>query len=364
MDSFSHLLHANTEYNVSAGSHIFGTVSAEIDPLGNVTRYFYDDTNGRLLAITYPEGNGVCYDYDGMGNLIEVLPASLSANAGSYSEITNSASVNYTYDAVTNRLSSISTESTTYTFSYDTFGNSTEISAGNHELVSYTYYPNNGKLETLTYGNGLIVKYFYDALDRIVKIDYNIGEGGAFETVYSYKYAALGYLESVQDHVNRTSEHYVYNATGNLLQTVLYDEETQAVSLLSNATYDEQGRVVTEDHTIYSQNGTSDGIRLSSEYLYDTSSGRLIDAQIGPNDVSGFWDKFEYDFFGRLKKTTSYIYLLDPNLPQANHSLKNVVQYNYVESANGDQSGLVSVYSASLTQSDLKDSELALYSAF
>ena len=43
-----------------------------------------------------------------------------------------------------------------------------------------------GKLDTLIYGNGLEVRYIYDILDRISEIQYNIGENGSFETVYSY----------------------------------------------------------------------------------------------------------------------------------------------------------------------------------
>ena len=42
------------------------------------------------------------------------------------------------------------------------------------------------ELDTLIYGNGLEVRYIYDILDRISEIQYNIGENGSFETVYSY----------------------------------------------------------------------------------------------------------------------------------------------------------------------------------
>ena len=49
----------------------------------------------------------------------------------------------------------------------------------------------------MTYGNGLQIKYVYDALDRISEVQYNVGEGGAFETVYSYRYDASGRLQSM-----------------------------------------------------------------------------------------------------------------------------------------------------------------------
>jgi len=44
----------------------------------------------------------------------------------------------------------------------------------------------------MTYGNGLQIKYVYDALDRISEVQYNVGEGGAFKTVYTYTYDAWG----------------------------------------------------------------------------------------------------------------------------------------------------------------------------
>ena len=71
-------------------------------------------------------------------------------------------------------LDSITTESTTYDFTYDAFGNTTSVKAGNSTLASYTYNANNGKLSILTYGNGVKVKYLYDVLDRIEGIQYNI----------------------------------------------------------------------------------------------------------------------------------------------------------------------------------------------
>ena len=84
-----------------------------------------------------------------------------------------------------NRLSKISTNSTAYRFTYDGFGNTTGISAGDNQLASYEYNHWNGKLKQLNYGNGLKVKYLYDEVDRISEICYNTGTGGAFETVYT-----------------------------------------------------------------------------------------------------------------------------------------------------------------------------------
>ena len=144
-------LTSSTSYITTTGSHIFGVTESETNSLGKTTRYFYDHNNGRLLAVIYPEGNGVCYTYDGMGNLVFVQSAGVTETG--YEADSYSAWVIYRYNAATKRLDDIITTSTTYSFTYDAFGNTTEISAGNHELASYEYNENNGKLSILTYGN-------------------------------------------------------------------------------------------------------------------------------------------------------------------------------------------------------------------
>lgn len=81
---------------------------------------------------------------------------------------------------ITKQLSTITTETSTYSFAYDDFGNTSSVSVGNRTLASYEYNDNNGKINTLTYGNGHKVHYVYDTLDRISEIQYNIGSNGAF----------------------------------------------------------------------------------------------------------------------------------------------------------------------------------------
>ena len=83
------------------------------------------------MALLYPEGDGVCYTYDAIGNMTGAMPASIlqssSEETPTYAPDANDASVEYEYDAAF-RLSAITTESTEYTFVYDVFGKTTEIS--------------------------------------------------------------------------------------------------------------------------------------------------------------------------------------------------------------------------------------------
>ena len=112
-----------------------------------------------------PDETGLCYTYDSIGNLTGVSEAEVvidyGEDADGYMTIDYSLSpksegneVLYGYDAATNRLSTITTGSSSYSFVYDDFGNTEEISVNSRSLASYTYLENNGKLDTLTYGNG------------------------------------------------------------------------------------------------------------------------------------------------------------------------------------------------------------------
>jgi YD repeat-containing protein len=243
------------EYDTSYLSNIFGALISESDEMGNTTRYFYDETNGRLMAVGYPKHNGVVYSYDGMGNLTSVLPAVTTEDSivGSdgllypeyhyFHDTDEGERVNYTYDSITKRLTTITTESTTYRFTYDSFGNTTSVGAGSNTLASYTYNSNNGKLNTLTYGNGFSEKYIYDTLDRISEIQYNTGSGGAYETVYEYAYNTEGQLHSVTDKTSGEVTVYEYDSAGRLQRSVVYDGDSYRNLYSSSIIYDEDSRI-------------------------------------------------------------------------------------------------------------------------
>ena len=64
----------------------------------------------------------------------------------------------------------------------------TSTEAGNYELASYEYGENNGKLKKITYSNGLIVEYYYNALEKPKKVWYT--ENGTRTLAYEYEYTA------------------------------------------------------------------------------------------------------------------------------------------------------------------------------
>ena len=274
--------------------------------------------------MTYPEGNGVCYSYDAIGNLIEVLPAVLLTTEieheeyneyeGSYTWTeylydydadVNSNFVNYEYDSATQRLSNITTYSTEYKFVYDAFGNTTNISAGDHSLAEYEYNGNNGKLNTLTYGNGLEVRYVYDKLDRISEICYNIGENNAFETVYSYTYDTAGNIFSITDHLNHEATVFKYDSQGKLDKSYVYDTETYLNLYGNKVYYDDNSRVSMVFHYMdYScpadnYHGTTYSNSSHYSYSYNNETGNIFNMSLSGDAISGNV-KPQYDSFGRI----------------------------------------------------------------
>ena len=189
--------HTNTNY--------YGAIAREHNGTDRDVYYHYT-TDGRILATVndYP-GDGTVYSYDGKERLIGVFPATATASNG-YATIQNAEEVHYTYDSA-NRLSTIATESTTYTFSYDVFGNNTSIEVGDTSLATYEYAENNGKLQKVTYGNGIIVEYVYDGVENLTEVWYTIS--GARTLAYEYEYTAKGQLVQIYDYLNDEGTTYL-----------------------------------------------------------------------------------------------------------------------------------------------------------
>ncbi len=96
--------------------------------------------------------------YDALGNITSVKPATY-VSLTQCTPVANAENVTYSYNNH-NLLESITTDSTKYTFVYDSFGNTEKTSVGNRDLATYEYYPNNGKLKKITYGNGFSEKIY------------------------------------------------------------------------------------------------------------------------------------------------------------------------------------------------------------
>jgi len=220
----------------------------------------------------------------------------------------NGASVTNTFDPATNRLTGIASGSTAYTFTYDPFGNTKEIAAGNYTLVSYTSNPNNGKVLTQTYGGtdengnpvGLVIKYVYDHLDRVSEIQYNIGENNTFVTVVSYTYDAKGNLNHVTDHQEQQATHYRYDGRGQLTQTYTYDLTTNKIINASNMQYDLDGKLTDMSLGLDYTHSTSATASRQLEHSYTYNSLGAVELMTVSDGIGALRAETYYDSLGRL----------------------------------------------------------------
>lgn len=323
----ANVISADKTYNTAAGSRIFGSLATETDTLGQITRYFYDNNTGRLKAVINPDQqSGLVYTYDHLGNISLVEPASYSSSGTT--AITNAESASYSYS--NGRLTTITTESSTFTFAYDVFGNNIGIDVGSRDLADYTYNSRNGKLSKITYGNGFIVNYVYDELDRIKEIKYNT------TVAYEYEYDANGNLCKLTDKISNRTYRYKYDDQDRL---VGFYESANGTNENSAATaYDEKGRLhLVSYNRDYALTSSTASIVTSYKYNY-TNNGSLSNFTVTSGNVSYSYSP-SYDALER-------VYASSAVMMTSSYTLITTSSYNFTIGDNANKSLQISQHTS------------------
>lgn len=251
------------------------------DQRGSTTSYTYDSTRGTLLTATDPRSTVTTYAYNTNNNLLT------SVSAGGQT-------VSYTYS--NDRLTKIEVnDSTTYGFTYDSFGRNTGISVGSTALASYTY--TNHLLTKQTYANGTTLNFAYDELDRLSSRWYNDGD-----YKLEYLYGFNGELAAVLDYAAATRTKYVYDLADRVVSTRTYNTTAMTgTTLLDSVDY------TYADETNYLTGMTHYNAALGTQeitYVYgDIEQGQMPD-QVYQVNWNGEVDSVNlYDEFGRLTTT-------------------------------------------------------------
>ena len=289
-------------YNKDPSSRLFGLLATENDlGTGQVHRYFYDEATGQVTASVNPDSTATVYSYDLFGRMTGAQTAQFTASGTGIVNPTDLSEVTYTY--VAGNLSTITTESTTYTFSYDPFDNPSEISAGNRKLVGYTYRENDGKLSSITYGNGTTVTYTYDNLDRVSQICYTSGNGTQSGTV-TYRYDKNGNLVESRDSFSGSTYQYLYNQNQRLMGYYEVNSETNQILSRKAYSYDTQSRLKFEQYYlnyVKSDGSTTTG-SFQYEYIYNDSKNVLSSVKVNFPGSTNSPLQIEYirDAFNRI----------------------------------------------------------------
>ena len=288
------------------------------DANGVTTQYGYDAGTAHLLSTTAANGTRQDYHYYNNSDRVD------------FTYIDGKASMEYVYtqgqisdlirkafpqaaDASGNNVNPFWQH---YLLGYDAFGNMTrvQVCASSAErdgytapvtLASYTYEGNvnNGRLATMTYGNGDSVSYTYDAFDRQRTAAYNDG------TTYHYDYSSDNALtrQYATDGSGITEQYsYQYDSLGRLIHSRQSTGGGTLVQLTQHM-YDNANRLTSQSwqfgtglyHQQYSYTGVkADGVTDGS---VDGTISAITTTVPGRSAITS---KYEYNDLRQLEKKT------------------------------------------------------------
>ncbi|HWD29795.1 MAG TPA: LysM peptidoglycan-binding domain-containing protein, partial [Rhizomicrobium sp.] len=339
----------------------FAAVSGSVPApnLGRFTRYYYDLAN--QLKYTVDATQAVTeYDYDGAGNVVEIIqyggmiggtPA--TTTAGIASQITSQSLANaqtrrsfFVYDADGHAIYTIDAGGSVAASTYDGTGHlasttvyshlrattseptaatmaswvSTNASASSDRTTSY-YYDATGKLLFEKDALNYVTRHVYNSLgERVSDIRYAdntyginvttgypdvpaLGSTPATALVTTYAYDPVGQLTDSTDGDGFVT-HYVYDALGNVLQkTVAYGTADAETTLYA---YDAWGR----------ETQCTDPTGAVTKYGYDGLGNRITVI-----DPAGTTTTYAFDAMGRVKTSSTPVSTTPP--------LTALVQYFY-----------------------------------
>jgi RHS repeat-associated protein len=233
------------------------------------TSYEYDDA-GRLRNVTVTKLRGTdhssdpletTYQYDKAGNLDVVL-------------LSNGMSMDYEYDALDRLDEQLIKNGNTLVQSYDYVW----LANGQKDYVVETDYTGAFAVTTK-------IDWEYDALDRLIKETYDLGNDGQNDDddyIATYSYDLTGNrLKKTLDKVGTSADEIITYSYNNK------DQLTSETSTLSNTTtyfYDGNGSQITKNHGSQSDTYSYDLLNhltsasvdgVSSSYSYDESDNRI-----------------------------------------------------------------------------------------
>jgi len=156
---------------------------------------------GELSSVTDAADNTQSYTYDSLSRVTGVT------------DNTSTVSQSYVYNNL-DSLQRIVRQDFDYLFTYDSLGRMNKVQTDKQgtktTLVTHAY-DTNGNLGNSTFGNGQVLEYVYDALDRLQGVEYDNS------IKYSYDYDARGNIVKVTDNVNNITTYYTYDLADRML---------------------------------------------------------------------------------------------------------------------------------------------------
>ncbi len=312
-----------------------GHLVRDIDTLGRVNLFEYDDA-GRLIRTTQnydanrPIGDENQYNlvteygYDTIGNFTSVLDANGIVKLYEYNEVNQLSAVvnNYKPGLQSDQETNVRTE-----YDYDSLGNLVEVQDANGHVTSYEYddlsrltreidpllhaweysYDAVGNLISSLDANGYTTLYGYDALNHLVEINY----ADDAEVDVTFAYNGNGWRNRMTDDTGTTIWNHDYWGrpvfiTSDTFGSVGYDYD--AVGNRTALHYPDGKEVTYEYDSLHRLTDVTDWSSNVTHYDYDAAS-RVTSAKL-PTGVEAAYSYSQADRLVDL----SYEVLTDPEL--------------------------------------------------
>ncbi|NVJ48902.1 MAG: RHS repeat protein [Gammaproteobacteria bacterium] len=383
----------------------FGRLSEVIDRRGGVTRFTYNNLD-QVTKVIDPRGNATLFYYDGFGNLVRQVSPDSGTTYLEYDEAGNlvrktdarGVSISYNYDAL-NRLvdtslgyryqydtqrkgylAQLSDNAGTHYFQYNALGEMTQVKHALSGKTLTTNYQYNalGAIDKITYPNGVVVDYGFDAQGRpnnikvngstlISSVNYkpfgpvaDLAFGNGVKRTYvrnnryqltrllasglqdlSFQYDANSNIQRINDpYLNRTNKYRSYSFDANERLQSSYDFNASLSYL-----YDANGNRLQKGSTRYSYASNSNRLSsVQSSSISTDRNGNIIrfgSKSFDYNDanrLSSFANgstaaTYHYDAFGkRLKKSVNGTHTFFAYLPSGKigYEVKGNTHLNYI----------------------------------
>jgi RHS repeat-associated protein len=203
---------------------LLGNLISQTDAKSQTITFTYDLLN-RLTGKHYPDGVAVTYTYDnpdtpnGIGRLAHIID--------------RSGVTTFQYDAVGREIRTVRrVDGTEYVVErvYDTLDRLTQLTYPDGEVVTYTYnaagqiegvegaetylermeYSAAGQPTTLEYGNGVQTDYTYDP--QTLRLKTLKSTGNSQLQHFEYRYDSVGNILGITDHLNTATQTFTYDA--------------------------------------------------------------------------------------------------------------------------------------------------------
>ena len=311
-------------YSISYDSE--GRKNSSTDPLGQVTRYFYDaqgnllekTLNGvRLEGYLYDANNRPIQISDGNGNITRVEYDAVGRKTALIDPLGNKKT--YAYDSVGNLVEETNALGNKTSYSYNLLGKRIKETDVYGNITRYAY-DKNGNTVSVTDPSGNKNMVYYDSMNR------KIAQEDALGNTTTFDYDALGKMVKQVNALGEVTD-FVYDANGNMIKKIQYGNKAVATELLYNAqnkpisVTDGNGNTTTIGYNVFGEQVIkTDAMGNTQKTVYD-GMGRVVES-INANGVAS---RYTYDARGNVLSLTQ----------AADTAITAVTRYEY--DANGNR---------------------------